>query len=229
MEPTIYKPSIYKGAGVYNTGAEGGGGGGEIAAIRCVVRNVSRYIEIPCNVDTRHTFEIGVNVAFSGSDRSGLIQGRGNRYYPEFGLRVYGPNTTSFGFSVESDSSDKAIIQTYPNQYRFYHIKAYSNESNTILEATDIKGNLISNSGTLINLYPITKFRLFIENWTDSDTCPGNEIYYFRVSSDDNTKIDLVPSEENGVAGFLDKVSNTFYGPNVNDGSLEAVKTRAPL
>ena len=27
MEPTIYKPSIYEGAGIYNTGAEGGGGG----------------------------------------------------------------------------------------------------------------------------------------------------------------------------------------------------------
>lgn len=28
MEPTIYKPSIYKDAGIYKTGAEGGGGGG---------------------------------------------------------------------------------------------------------------------------------------------------------------------------------------------------------
>jgi uncharacterized protein (TIGR02145 family) len=28
MEPTIYKPSIYKGAGIYKIGAEGGGGGG---------------------------------------------------------------------------------------------------------------------------------------------------------------------------------------------------------
>jgi hypothetical protein len=27
MEPTIYKPSIYKGAGIYKVGAEGGGGG----------------------------------------------------------------------------------------------------------------------------------------------------------------------------------------------------------
>lgn len=27
MEPSIYKPSIYKGAGIYNSGAEGGGGG----------------------------------------------------------------------------------------------------------------------------------------------------------------------------------------------------------
>lgn len=27
MEPTIYKPSIYKGAGIYKAGAEGGGGG----------------------------------------------------------------------------------------------------------------------------------------------------------------------------------------------------------
>lgn len=28
MEPRIYKPSIYKGAGIYKAGAEGGGGGG---------------------------------------------------------------------------------------------------------------------------------------------------------------------------------------------------------
>ena len=28
MEPTIYKPSIYKGAGIFKAGAEGGGGGG---------------------------------------------------------------------------------------------------------------------------------------------------------------------------------------------------------
>lgn len=30
MEPTIYKPSIYKGAGIYKAGAEGGGGEKEI-------------------------------------------------------------------------------------------------------------------------------------------------------------------------------------------------------
>lgn len=30
MEPTIYKPSIYKGAGIYKTGAEGGGGGASL-------------------------------------------------------------------------------------------------------------------------------------------------------------------------------------------------------
>ena len=29
MEPTIYKPSIYNGAGIYNNGAGGGGGGGQ--------------------------------------------------------------------------------------------------------------------------------------------------------------------------------------------------------
>ena len=34
MEPTIYKPSIYKGAGIYKIGAEGGGGeGGETVEI----------------------------------------------------------------------------------------------------------------------------------------------------------------------------------------------------
>lgn len=33
MEPTIYKPSIYKGAGVYKNGGSGGGGGGETVEI----------------------------------------------------------------------------------------------------------------------------------------------------------------------------------------------------
>lgn len=33
MGPTIYKPSIYNGAGIYKTGAEGGGGGGKTGTI----------------------------------------------------------------------------------------------------------------------------------------------------------------------------------------------------
>lgn len=33
MEPTIYKPSIYKGAGIYKAGAEGGGGGNDYGAV----------------------------------------------------------------------------------------------------------------------------------------------------------------------------------------------------
>ncbi len=33
MEPSIYKPSIYKGAGIYNNGAGGGGGGGDTVEI----------------------------------------------------------------------------------------------------------------------------------------------------------------------------------------------------
>ena len=33
MEPTIYKPSIYKGTGIYNTGAGGGGGGAKLGIL----------------------------------------------------------------------------------------------------------------------------------------------------------------------------------------------------
>ena len=39
MEPTIYKPSIYKGAGIYKTGA-GGGGGGEMVEIGGIKYNI---------------------------------------------------------------------------------------------------------------------------------------------------------------------------------------------
>lgn len=34
MEPTIYKPSIYKGAGIYKIGSEGGGGGGDLVLLK---------------------------------------------------------------------------------------------------------------------------------------------------------------------------------------------------
>lgn len=37
MEPTIYKPSIYKGAGIYKTGAEGGGGGGGVPYLKNIM------------------------------------------------------------------------------------------------------------------------------------------------------------------------------------------------
>lgn len=40
MEPTIYKPSIYKGAGIYKTGAEGGGGNVNLYDFFEVVDNI---------------------------------------------------------------------------------------------------------------------------------------------------------------------------------------------
>jgi hypothetical protein len=58
MEPTIYKPSIYNGAGIYKAGAEGGGGGGDIE----LLKYVSVYDgtnEIAKKEDKKYSFRIG--------------------------------------------------------------------------------------------------------------------------------------------------------------------------
>lgn len=72
MKPTIYKPSIYKGAGIYKNGSGGGGGGGayivnqmpnsdsgndgEYAILMADVRQVNNGTIIPAQIDMTNCF-----------------------------------------------------------------------------------------------------------------------------------------------------------------------------
>ena len=89
MEPTIYKPSIYKGAGIYKAGAEGGGGGGgdvaEIGGKKYNITKIGSQIWTCENIDW----------AFNGCVIGGAVsdtEPRGNYYnddeltYKENGL-----------------------------------------------------------------------------------------------------------------------------------------------
>lgn len=210
----------------------GGGGGGDIAAIRCTKGTVYNRFEIPINTDTRSTFEIGFNASADwGNNSFGVFNGIGTTYYPAIQLTSNANKSNQFGIYVETNSTGGFGTKLYPDSFKFYHVKIYSTSENSFLLATDIDGNVKEGSkGSQFNLYTIDKIRLFNGNWVGNDTMAGIMIYYFRVTDvNNNVLLNLVPTEQNGVPGFLDNVSGNFYGPAVNDGTFEAVKPRAPL
>jgi hypothetical protein len=208
-----------------------GGGGGDIAAIRCTVNQVANYYEIPVDsliFNTRCTFEIGAYLSVDNTNTIGLFQCHGSEYYPEICLLNYAPNTSNSGARIQSNYSNKIIATLHPKQYKYHDIKLYSTPSDLVLRFTDLSGNVQEfNAGSQITFYTLNKIMLFIGSWTNNDTGQGNEIYYYRVTDENgNVLLDLVPTEQNGVPGFLDNVSGNFYGPLTNDGTFEAVKAR---
>lgn len=75
MEPTIYKPSIYKGAGIYKIGAEGGGGGGDVPSedyniLSGITNGTSNFCGISSNqisIDVLTSDLIEFNLFISGN------------------------------------------------------------------------------------------------------------------------------------------------------------------
>lgn len=75
MEPTIYKPSIYNGAGIYKTGAAGGGGGEswrdwyeelerlgyKISTVQFNNLPLMAKLNINCHIETKHTHILGTS------------------------------------------------------------------------------------------------------------------------------------------------------------------------
>jgi hypothetical protein len=236
MEPTIYNPSIYKGAGIYKAGAEGGGGGGGISCIRCCKGYSGYYIDIPVSCTNRNKFEIGFNICGNwAKDGLGIFAGLGSTYYPPILLSDASIDTTSYALSgawYHNNNTSQVYVKNkiYPKNFIFYHAEMYTTENDNIFKLTDLDGNIIQNSaGYLINEHAVSKIRLFASNSGASGNVPGFEIYYFRLSDAlGNIILDLVPDEQNGVPGFTDKVSGNFYAPN-NSSAFEAVKARAPL
>lgn len=83
MEPTIYKPSIYKGAGIYKAGAEGGGGGGGGAP----------YLK---NIMPTTGVKVVDESGYIGGDFLGVYY-PGNNYYNNFAVVVPGADYSSMG------------------------------------------------------------------------------------------------------------------------------------
>lgn len=83
MEPMIYKPSIYKGAGIYKAGAEGGGGG--------AVAITTKMIDS----------EVGIKVVdengYVGATLTDYFPHVGNTYYNNYAIVVEGADFSQSG------------------------------------------------------------------------------------------------------------------------------------
>lgn len=84
MEPTIYKPSIYNGAGIYKTGAKGGGGGGAVSISTQMIDS-----------------EVGIKVVdengYVGATLTNYFPHVGNTYYNNFAIVVEGADFSQEG------------------------------------------------------------------------------------------------------------------------------------
>lgn len=230
MEPTIYKPSIYNGAGIYKNGAGGGGGGG-VSCIRCCKGYSGYYFEIPINCTNRSKFEVGFRLCGNwGKNGLGIFAGYGTTYYPPISFRDSNVDTNHYGlhstyYHTNNQTQVTVINEIYPNDFIFYHAEMYTTDNDTISKLTDLDGNVIQNSlGYLVNEHTVSKIRLFVYGVNSYGDVPGFEIYYFKVDD----ILDLVPDEQNGVPGFTDNVSGNFYTPN-DSTAFEAVKAISPL
>lgn len=218
MEPTIYKPSIYKGAGIYKAGAEGGGGGGipqEVPAeylqglavdnpngygdtnglIEISVNSVTSADYVEVNLYPIHHNNAGVGVRFREKNTVNGAFSFFNKYNYDPGVMLSTVDGTAMSprLFVNNQSQSDSVI---------FKLNAPTASVNN--------GSNIKKDGTVLTTKDIDKIQVFhspdqyrgavgkIEVW-DSDHITN--------------KIMLIPAKEkeSGHVGFYDKVSGNFY------------------
>ena len=127
MEPTIYKPSIYNGNGIYKNGATGGGGGG-VEGVE-ILGNLYKTKKIG-------NYEITLN-CFWSSDPSRIIANLSTLFYR--GQEVQAMNTALAGTGWHVPT--KAEITTF---------RTYCNDNGIILlNELKLPNIFYNNSGTI--------------------------------------------------------------------------------
>lgn len=219
MEPTIYKPSIYKGAGIYKTGAEGGGGGGGIPPEVPEEYLQGYAVDNPNGLgDTNGLIEIPVNSVTSAD-------------YVEVNLYPIHHNNDGVGVRFREKNTSSAAFEMY-NKYNYdpgvmlskvegsamsprLWVNNQAQSDSVIFRlnaptASVNNGSDIKKNGTVLTTIDIDKILLFWSPDRFRGAVGKIEIW----DSDHITnKIMLIPAKEkeSGHVGFYDKVSGNFY------------------
>lgn len=217
MEPTIYKPGIYKGAGIYKIGAEGGGGGdlpeGYTQAIYGRTNgSVSlEFTDLNVNYNDKFVIELDLKT-LQNIGSLGFYATAGSMYiYPDSGSisgSSFIPRYSYNGITTSStnwlDYSNGGLIRITCNKRYCTIDNDLSNYHKTIdrnTTATDVI---------------IDKLGLF--SWSSGGKPHpfDGTIYSLKVYDKDNPdklNADFVPcSNENNVLGFYEKISGQFQG-----------------
>lgn len=224
MEPTIYKPSIYKGAGIYKTGSGGGGGDtnpdGSIKKIALLNKDVSHYMEINgLSLSRLLTYEFEYIQSGSGGLFGAIYEGTQAYYYRTvagckgYGGAVLGGGTYNSGEYTVSGSTTgakcKYVSKQNNNNYTF---EIYVND---ILAGSNTT-SFAYGTPTVQKLY---LFKCWDRSNNESGTFPflGLKI---KDPDDDSVKYNFTPAEKAGVAGVYEEITNTFYGEPYHDNSI---------
>lgn len=217
MEPTIYKPSIYKGAGIYKVGAEGGGGGGDLPegykrAIGCTSRG-NIYLKFTgLDIDINDIYKIKFRISLNAPSATSMCffgaKTSSNKEINTYGAYYSGSEILA-GYTYYGNSQVTGTFIQYPTEY--------------IIEATAKKrlctyksvnyNNTINRGGD----YPDEKIsELNIFSSANNGNLFVGEIDEFIIyDKDDVNKVnaEFIPAfDDNNILGFYEKISGQFKG-----------------
>lgn len=201
MEPTIYKPSIYKGAGVYKTGAEGGGGDDVLEKM------IKNYIYSPAQ------FNISLDKFFDNQDLLIKFCFFTSRDYANRDVILF-KNGDSKVCGLSLSASSSFVITNAPSGGDTI---AHSNEPYTMIMKNNIYRSIHSSSYSQYNL-PFTPGSFNIININSSVFVSRITLYKgdFDITNDSEFILDLVPINKDGYSRMYDNVNKVIYRPSIN-------------
>lgn len=220
MEPTIYKPSIYKGAGIYKAGAEGGGGGenpdGSTKKFVLLNKSSSEFLEIPGTFQTKYNYEFSC-LGYDGG-LFGILNSSITTYYYKTYLGFRNTGSTAQGRQGYSGNWGASGYSTGAlNTFKITDngTLKFSVDSNGIQVFSDSRsgyGNGIAD-------------KLYIFRCYDTQVCGVGSFLELKILDENNENIlfDFLPAEKEGVAGVYDAINNVFYGDPYQDGKIVAI------
>ena len=193
-EPTIYKPSIYKGDGIYKNGAGGGGGGGGNATqYSSIYFSSDSSLSLPQTLEkdnlciivsfTKLGNSIDVLKLFNGANSVGYVR------VSSSGALWVNNEIAGYGQEIAINTFDQAVIIRQDGFRRFEN----SSVNNWWCPYQNNNIDKIS-FGINSKIYRIAFYYGAINNFEQ-----------------DNKTIDFRPCIEEGQEGFKDIVSGVFY------------------
>ena len=209
MEPTIYKPSIYKGAGIYKTGA--GGGGGE------VIPEGYKKCSFVKNIDVGSIFSYTPgNNPITNVSKDDVIKfyyepgNSANSWIPETAIfRYYFSDTNSSrGVRIRTNTSaNKSIINGYDGQI----------EINGIIKEAVIEKNYTHcdvNGASFSDQYSGNNTtRCDSIFYVNNISIAGGKLFYLKIyDSQENIKYNFLPLKKEGnIDVFYDIVNDIEF------------------
>lgn len=213
MEPTIYKPSIYKGEGVYKLGGGGGGGTNPDGSekVLCIYNtSPTTYMDIAANISNNDYIKIKYRYYYSGNLGIFSLLKTG------FSYSVLALNSNNYVDAYSGGISEGIQINTTGGGGQNYTIRTFENLSLASYKITEQNGAEGVATGQYQNSIISDKIRLF--KGRSSYDSGRIEIFSFEVPG----KIELTAAKKNDVPGFYDSISESFIPcPNNNFFVLE--------
>lgn len=223
MEPTIYKPSIYKGAGIYKTGAEGGGGVPELPPeykklmyVYINGQNNERLNLGPfdCRDKINLQYEICLTDTFTSGSKSWEYIWSGNesgRYYVDFN------NNRSYfkiGWGDYGDYIDTSYEQI--NRNKFVNISIYIDNTNKLI--VNYNGTQYNKS----NILPKER-NLGVLSYRYNEDFINTKLFGVTIYENDTDKVknQYIPvlRVADSVPGIYDIINGRFVRAQVNLGA----------